>query len=113
MTKYISKEFANKKSPIVGEEWKNNTNEERISLVQKEIMKNENYKNFITIKADINGQVVIKIEELIPASKRGVLLLELEKKLKNNIDAGITVWLEPVGDKSKLRNLRGISFKEV
>jgi len=113
MTKYISKEFANKKIPIVGEKWQNNTNEERINLVQKEIMKNENYKNFITIKADIGGQVVLKIEELIPASKRGVLLLELEETLKHNLDAGITVWLEPIGDKSKLRNLRGISFKEI
>ena len=27
------------------------------------------------------------------------------------IDAGLTVWLEPVGDRSKLRNLRGINFK--
>ena len=28
-----------------------------------------------------------------------------------SIDNGITVWLEPVGDKSKLRNLRGIEIK--
>lgn len=113
MVKYISKEFANKKSPVVRAEWKNKTNKERINLVQQEIIKNENYKNFLTIKADINGQVVLKIEELIPASKRGLLLLELEETLKHNIDIGITVWLEPIGDKSKLRNLRGISFKEI
>ena len=38
-------------------------------------------------------------------------LLNLEERLKNNIDKGLTVWFEPVGDKSKLRNLRGIKIK--
>ena len=42
---------------------------------------------------------------------RGMILLDLEEKLKKNIDIGLTVWLEPVGDKSKLRNLRGIKIK--
>ena len=40
------------------------------------------------------------------------MLLELEEMLKNFVDKSITIWLEPVGDKSKLRNLRGIKFKE-
>ena len=31
--------------------------------------------------------------------------------MKADIDEGITLWLEPVGDKSKLRNLRGIELK--
>ena len=35
----------------------------------------------------------------------------LEEKLKKEIDEGLTIWLEPVGDKSKLRNLRGIVIK--
>ena len=35
----------------------------------------------------------------------------LESELKENIDAGLTVWFEPVGDKSKLRNMRGIKFQ--
>ena len=39
------------------------------------------------------------------------MLLELESYLKENIDKGLTVWLEPVGDRSKLRNLRGIKIK--
>ena len=48
---------------------------------------------------------------MIKASERGILLLDLEQLLKNKIDQGITIWLEPVGDKSKLRNLRGIKIK--
>ena len=43
---------------------------------------------------------------------REMRLKKLEQKLKSNIDVGITIWCEPVGDKSKLRNLRGIKFKK-
>ena len=53
----------------------------------------------------------MKIERIIPANERGLLLLDLEEKLKIEIDKGITVWCEPVGDKSKLRKLRGIEIK--
>ena len=56
-------------------------------------------------------EVVFKVNKPLPSNVRGLLLLELEEKLKEIIDAGLTVWLEPVGDRSKLRNLRGINFK--
>ena len=39
------------------------------------------------------------------------MLLNFEKKIKNDIDKCLTVWCDPVGDKSKLRNLRGIKLK--
>ena len=32
--------------------------------------------------------------------------------MKESVDNAITIWLEPVGDKSKLRNLRGIKIKD-
>ena len=35
----------------------------------------------------------------------------LEEDLKLNIDKGLTVWCEPLGDKNSLRNLRGIKIK--
>ena len=41
-----------------------------------------------------------------------MLLLDLEERLKKNIDKGLTVWFEPIGDKSKLRNLRGIKIQQ-
>ena len=50
------------------------------------------------------------ILKFLPSNIRGILLLDLEDRIKKNIDKGLTVWLEPVGDKSKLRNLRGIKF---
>jgi hypothetical protein len=58
-----------------------------------------------------DGQVVVNLTESLPAGKRGQLLLDLEEFLKNEIDPGLTVWLEPLGDRNSLRNLRGIEVK--
>ena len=33
-------------------------------------------------------------------------MLDLEEKIKTEIDRGLSIWCEPVGDKSKLRQLR-------
>ena len=43
--------------------------------------------------------------------KRGPLLLDFEVFLKEAIDPGLVVWLEPLGDRNSLRNLRGIEVK--
>ena len=50
-------------------------------------------------------------KEIISADKRAMLLLDIEDILKKTVDKGITIWLKAVGDKSKLRNLRGIEIK--
>tara|TARA_B100001750_G_C15094721_1_gene392393 strand:+ start:246 stop:572 length:327 start_codon:yes stop_codon:yes gene_type:complete len=103
--------YSNIKTPTTNQSWKDTSEEDRINLVHDELKKNSLYQNFEVTKAPSNGQIVLKIEEIIPANKRGLLLLELEKILKSSIDEGITVWCEPVGDKSKLRNLRGVRIK--
>jgi hypothetical protein len=47
----------------------------------------------------------------LTASVRGSLLLDFEECIKKNIDQGLTVWGEALGDKNSLRNLRGIEVK--
>ena len=111
MQKYINKDDSYKDSPITSNDWRNKSNEDRISVIKNFFRTNKLYESFEVANAYENGQVILKIEVNIPANKRGVLLLDLEQELKNNIDLGITLWLEPVGDKSKLRNLRGIEIK--
>ncbi len=66
--------------------------------------------DFDVVSVPDNGQIVLKTSENIAPNVRGLLLLNLEKKLKEDIDIGLTVWLEPVEDKSKLRQLRGVQF---
>ena len=111
MPNYITKKFANEESPKVSSFWKNKTNEERIESVVKILIKNNHHDTFQVIKADDNGQITLKTEKTIKASERGVMLLNIEYLIKESLDNGITLWLEPVGDKSKLRNLRGITLK--
>ena len=97
-------------TPTPREDWLNKSEEDRKTIINLELNKSELYKNFKVIKALDNGQIVFKIEKIIHANERGLLLLELEERLKSKIDKGITVWCEPIGDKSKLRKLRGIKI---
>ena len=106
----MKKNFSNLTTPITSQDWKRESEENRIKSVSKELKKNILYKDFEVIKAPDNGQIVLKIERIIPANERGLLLLELEGMLKSAVDKGITVWCEPVGDKSKLRQLRGVKI---
>ncbi len=106
----MKKNFSQSKTPQTTENWKEKSEQERMKIISKELQKNLLYKDFEVIKAPENGQVVLKIKQIMPANERGLFLLELEEKLKLAIDQGITIWCEPVGDKSKLRKLRGIKI---
>ena len=103
--------FSKSKTPNTSEKWMNKSEEDRKKVINNELSKNDLYKDFKILQVPNNGQIVFKIEKIISANERGLLLLELEEKLKSEIDKGITVWCEPIGDKSKLRNLRGIKIK--
>ena len=93
------------------DEWTSFTPEERVKKVQTYIEKNKVYADIKVMLADTNGHVVMRIDHSIPANERGLFLLDMEQELKEKIDIGITLWLEPIGDKSKLRQLRGVEVK--
>jgi len=65
----------------------------------------------VVVAAKQDGQIIVTLKESMPASKRGTLLLDFEASLKGAIDPGLVVWLEPLGDRNSLRNLRGIEVK--
>jgi len=106
----MKENFSNTKTPITSLSWKKKSEENRIINVSNQLKKNSLYRDFEVVKAPENGQVELKVEKIIPANERGVLLLDLEQMLKSTIDKGITIWCESVGDKSKLRQLRGIKI---
>lgn len=108
---YINKENAEKESPYPSSDWINKDEEVRKSDISLFLKSDASYSDFEVIKAYENGHVILRIEKNIQANERGMLLLKLELALKQKIDEGITLWLEPVGDKSKLRSLRGIELK--
>tara|TARA_B100000886_G_scaffold313510_1_gene250189 strand:+ start:108 stop:458 length:351 start_codon:yes stop_codon:yes gene_type:complete len=111
MNNLIDKETAFADTPTPQNAWKELHESRRIEIVKQSLSKNNNYSDFKVINALDDGQIILKIEKSIPANLRGSLLLDCEESLKKNIDRGITIWLEPVGDKSKLRNLRGVEIK--
>ena len=93
------------------EKWLKLTEKERLALL-RDLLKEDPANEGISVEeVPDNGHVVLRIEHSIAAGERGMFLLNLEQKFKNMIDIGLTLWLEPVGDKSKLRQLRGVEVK--
>jgi hypothetical protein len=96
---------------LPSENWLSSSENARMNEIQEALNEDPSYAGFVCVEAHDNGHVVLRIEHTIPSNTRGLLLLDLESKLKASIDKGLTIWLEPVGDKSKLRNLRGVTIK--
>lgn len=109
----INKKIAIMDTPSVSLSWRKKNEKLRIEEIENYLSKEQKYNIFKVINAPDNGQIVLKTQKSFDANIRGMFLLDLENFLKNKIDNGLTVWLEPVGDKSKLRNLRGIKVKSV
>jgi len=106
----IDVSFSDVSSPVPGDDWSSLTRGERIDLIKKSI---QNFALSVDIDIDIDeankgGQISVLINNTLSAGERGPLLLNIESFLKLNVDNGITVWHAPIGDKSSLRNLRGI-----
>tara|TARA_B100001057_G_C22211987_1_gene704974 strand:+ start:65 stop:403 length:339 start_codon:yes stop_codon:yes gene_type:complete len=111
--KYISKSLSLEKTPTTSDQWRRISDFERTELIRGYLKSLKKNIEIEVVRADSDGQIIFKIEKPIAANERGMMLLDFENELKKNIDLGITVWLEPVGDKSKLRNLRGIKIRDV
>ena len=92
------------------EAWAKLENAKRIEIIQDILDSSKLEFNMQILSAPDNGQVVLTTTDNLPPNIRGLFLLELEDMLKHRIDKGITLWLEPVGDKSKLRQLRGVTI---
>ena len=105
------KNYSKEITPVTGKNWINMSNEKQKELIENYLKKDAYLSDFEVFSTTNDGQIVLKVKKSIPSNKRGMILLDLEELLKKNIDPGLTVWLEPVGDKSKLRNLRGIKIK--
>lgn len=105
--------YANTETPTPGQTWCQLSDDERLALVNSTVTAKMSFlnKTLVAVEAKLDGQVIIRLLEPVHADKRGALLLDLEAFLKESIDLGLVVWLEPFGDRSSLRNLRGIEVK--
>ena len=104
----IDVSFSNVPSPVPSDDWVSLTIGERIDLINKSIQNFSLNVDIDVVEANKGGQVSVIINNTLSAGERGPLLLNIESFLKLNVDNGITIWHAPIGDKSSLRNLRGI-----
>ena len=100
-------------TPVPGDDWKSLSDIERKYLVLSKLeYASFNFLSYISIvSTSVNGQIIVRFKKLLKTSQRSPLLLDLEEYLKISIDEALVVWLEPLGDKNSLRNLRGIEVK--
>jgi len=104
---------ASANTPLPASAWSQRSDDERLAIVTETIDARSTFSNkgLVALEAKPDGQVIMRLLEPLPADKRGTLLLDLEGILKETIDPGLVVWLEPLGDRSTLRKLRGIEVK--
>ena len=100
-------------TPSPSLEWRQLSDAERLTHVMDALRVRTAVLNsaVVIVAAKEDGQIIVSLVESMPAGKRGPLLLDLEALLKKAIDPGLVVWLEPLGDRNSLRNLRGIEVK--
>lgn len=106
-------EFASVPTPAPGDSWRKRSDSERLVEVENALAtRMPGLQDLVSIvEAKSDGQVIVSLRAPLPADKRGTLLLDLEAGLKDLIDPGLVVWLEPLGDRSSLRKLRGIEVR--
>lgn len=61
------------------------------------------------VRTEGGFKLILRMKERMATAERGHMLLELEKRLRREVDFRIEVFLEPSGDVNKLRQrLRGV-----
>lgn len=105
--------YARTVTPTPGSAWLNLTDGERLDMAKKTLAGSslETKKILEVTAAKRDGQIIVSFLEPVGPDRRGTILLDLEEFLKDKIDPGLAVWLEPLGDRNSLRNLRGIEVK--
>ena len=96
-------------TPLPNKEWVDMLPDYRDAMIVTTLHSWRNVINVVETKD--NGHVILSFVKQLPADKRGAILLDIEEYLKDRIDFGLTVWLDPQEDKSSLRKLRGIEIK--
>jgi|SRR3989344_785863 len=109
----INLKHAKANTPSPSLEWRQLSDAERRTRVMNALQTGMADLNGMVViaAAKEDGQIIVNLMQSMPASKRGQLLLDLEEFLKEAIDPSLAVWLEPLGDRNSLRNLRGIEVK--
>jgi len=105
------KNFADSETLVVTKSWSGFTKERRLALLKEVLSLDERFSGISISRALADGSVYVNLEIPLAPDERGTVLLDFEEMLKEKVDIGLTVWCEPLGDKSTLRNSRGIKIR--
>jgi hypothetical protein len=100
-------------TPKPGDQWQHMSNAERVSAVKKILHANTHESELTLSSCEPDGYIFVSFLKTISADKRGMMLMDLEWALKQDLDQALTVWHVPQGDKSSLRRLRGVEVKVI
>lgn len=98
-------------SPLTSVGWQELEPEQRLMVTRDFCRSRLEFKKIEVTRVLPDGQIFVNLTESLPPQVRGTLLLDFEHELKVTVDSGLIVWCEPLGDKSTLRNLRGIQIR--
>jgi DNA polymerase III epsilon subunit-like protein len=106
-------QYANVETLTPAPEWVIRSEAERLSQLDEAMVTGEEKfrRLLLIVTAKEDGQVIVSLNEPLAPADRGPLLLDFEAYLKSTVDVGLTVWVEALGDRNSLRNLRGIEVK--
>jgi len=104
------KEIAEADSPQPSLQWIELSAVERLSKIKNATPEFDSLVE--PISARENGYLIATLIQELDPKERGSILMDYELQLKDRVDSSITVWLEPLGDKSTLRRLRGMEIKK-
>jgi hypothetical protein len=102
--------YATLPTPKISADWANLDDRHRLKRVNEVLMGSKFFEVITPTRTFEDGQIYFLFKQPVPSSMRGGILLDLELFLKENIDSGVFIWCEPIGDKNSLRNLRGIEI---
>jgi hypothetical protein len=108
MNSGIDVSFSNVSSLMPDSYWTGLSMANKIDLVRENVKSFSSNIDIEIVEVNKGGQISIIINDTLSASERGTFMLDLEEFFKLNLNNGVTLWHAPIGDKSSLRNLRGI-----
>ena len=88
--------------------WPEFTDEARMAAVRLRVGE---YGYFEVVHARASGETILRINKQMNAAQRGQELRKVERDLRMSIDPSITIYLEPMLDKNRVR-FRGVKIKE-
>jgi hypothetical protein len=97
----------------VSEYWRSLNKKERFELVKKFVDAYPTNCDLNIILCGEDGMIFFEQIVPMPVNLRADALLDLEVHLKEGIDKGLSVWIQPQSDKNALRKLRGVEVRSL